>query len=202
MLDTENRYPSDEESSDELDPRPLQSDEFRIIHKKCFHYEKFRTNFAWTTGNLQLDLIIQESQAEANISGDYLEDIPYEQFELVEFHKAGAFSEIYSVIWLERPKWDWNENTQAWSRGGPIKVTLKKLKNSQNLKVENTLIIENQPNYNYYQGRVGVVTIAVPTTITKNIKLKIRRGVYSLMIIYGLNKFLTKTRNTLSLPTK
>ncbi|CAG8771407.1 4446_t:CDS:2, partial [Ambispora leptoticha] len=52
---------------------------------------------------------------------------------MIEFHKAGAFSEIYSALWLEGPKWDWNEDTQAWSRGGPIKVALKKLKDSQNL---------------------------------------------------------------------
>ncbi|CAG8686909.1 7325_t:CDS:1, partial [Ambispora gerdemannii] len=92
MPDTENRYSSDEEINeeniDEFDPLSLQSDEFRpetrIIHKKCFDCEKLRTNFAWcqscettwfkenysrwTTGNLQLDLIIQKSQAEANIS--------------------------------------------------------------------------------------------------------------------------------------
>ncbi|CAG8529168.1 2393_t:CDS:2 [Ambispora leptoticha] len=131
----------------------FQSDEYhteaQIIHKKWFDCGNFRTNFAcchscetiwfkenysnWTTGNLQLDSIIQKSQAEANISGDYLEYIPFEQFELVEFYKAGTFSEIYSAIWLEGLKWDWNEDIQAWSRGGPIKVALKKLKNSQNL---------------------------------------------------------------------
>ncbi|CAG8652353.1 8657_t:CDS:2, partial [Ambispora leptoticha] len=141
-----------EESGDELSIQ-FQSDEFRteaqIIHKKCFDCGNFRTNFAWchscettwfkenyskwTTGDLQLDSIIKKSQAEADISGDYFEYIPFDKFELVEFHKAGTFSEIYSAIWLEGPKWDWNEDIQAWSRGGPIKVALKKLKNSQNL---------------------------------------------------------------------
>ncbi|CAG8618604.1 8005_t:CDS:2 [Ambispora gerdemannii] len=124
LNDEEIEYSNNEESDDELDS----------IHKKCFDCGKFRTNFAWcqpcettwfkekyqgwTTGNLQLDLIIQKSSR----SGDYLEYIAYDQFELVEFHKAGAFSEIYYAIWLEGPKWDWNENTQAWSRSGPIKL--------------------------------------------------------------------------------
>ncbi|CAG8509309.1 2361_t:CDS:2, partial [Ambispora gerdemannii] len=162
MLET--RHLTDEDIEDSTDE--ASSDEFhtetRIIHKKCFDCGKFRTNFAWcqscettrfkenyskwTTGNLQLDLIIQKSQAEANISGDYLEYIHYDQFELVEFHKAGAFSEIYSAIWLEGPKWDWNENTQAWSRGGPIKVALKKLKNSQNLSKQ---FLENLRKYHH-----------------------------------------------------
>ncbi|CAG8672357.1 5032_t:CDS:2, partial [Ambispora gerdemannii] len=153
LTDEEIEDSNNEESGNELDSIQLRSDEFRaetrIIHKKCLNCGNFRTNFAWcqscettwfkekysswTTSNLQLDLIIQKSQAEASISGDYLEYIPYDQFELVEFHKDGAFSEIYSAIWLEGPKWDWNENTQAWSRGGPIKVALKKLKNSLNL---------------------------------------------------------------------
>ncbi|CAG8464874.1 11138_t:CDS:2 [Ambispora gerdemannii] len=118
------------------------------------------TNFAWcqycettwfkekysscTTGNLQLDLIIQKSQAEASINGDYIEYIPYDQFELIKFHKAGAFSESYSAIWLKGPQWNWNENTQAWSRGGPIKVALKKLINTQNL---NKQFFENLRKY-------------------------------------------------------
>ncbi|CAG8592836.1 3021_t:CDS:2 [Ambispora leptoticha] len=166
----ENRDLSDvdfnsEESGDELSIQ-FQSDEFRteaqIIHKKCFDCGNFRTNFAWchscettwfkenysrwTTGDLQLDSIIQKSQAEANISGDYLEYIPFEQFELVEFYKAGTFSEIYSAIWLEGPKWDWNEDIQAWSRGGPIKVALKKFKNSQNLSKQ---FLENLRKYHH-----------------------------------------------------
>ncbi|CAG8667587.1 13643_t:CDS:2, partial [Ambispora leptoticha] len=101
---------NNEESDDELVIQ-FQTEEFhseaQITHKKCFDCENFRTNFAWchscettrfkenfpnwTTGNLQLDLIIQKSQVEANVSGDYLEYISYDQFELIEFHKAGAF---------------------------------------------------------------------------------------------------------------
>ncbi|CAG8541001.1 16_t:CDS:2 [Ambispora leptoticha] len=84
--------------------------------------------------------------AEANISGDYLEFIPYNRFKQIEFHKAGAFSEIYSAIWLEGPKWDWNEDNQAWLRVGPIKVALKKLKNSQNLSKQ---FLENLRKYHH-----------------------------------------------------
>ncbi len=73
----------------------------------------------------------------ANGSVDYLEFIDFEQFDLLEnTNKGGAFSTIYSAIWVEGPRWIWDEDAEQWIRNGPIKVALKRLNNSQNMSEE------------------------------------------------------------------
>ena len=68
---------------------------------------------------------------------DYLEWIDFEQFELIEnTNKQGAFSTIYSAIWIEGPRWKLDEDADTWTRNGPIKVILKRLDNSQNMSQE------------------------------------------------------------------
>ncbi|KAG9285938.1 hypothetical protein G9A89_002358 [Geosiphon pyriformis] len=73
---------------------------------------------------------------EANQSADYLEWIPFNQFELIEFYGKGTWSAVYSAIWLDGPRWDWDEIAQEWIRSGPLKVALKRLDNSQELSQE------------------------------------------------------------------
>ncbi|EXX76245.1 hypothetical protein RirG_034830 [Rhizophagus irregularis DAOM 197198w] len=68
---------------------------------------------------------------------DYLEWIDFDQFELIEnINKRGAFSSIYSAIWMEGPRWNLDEEAEVWTRNGPIKVILKRLDNSQNISQE------------------------------------------------------------------
>ncbi len=68
---------------------------------------------------------------------DYLEWIDFEQFELIEnTNKRGAFSTIYSAIWIEGPRWKLDEEADTWTRNGPIKVILKRLDNSRNMSRE------------------------------------------------------------------
>ena len=95
--------------------------------KENFHY--------WTSGNLYLDEFIRHTQLNANESMDYLEWIEFNQFDLIEYNnKQGAFSTVYSAIWMEGPRW--NLDAQMWSRSGPIKVILKRLNDSQNMSQE------------------------------------------------------------------
>ena len=51
-------------------------------------------------------------------------------------NKRGAFSSIYSAVWLEGPRWNLDEAAEIWTRNGPIKVILKRLDNSQNINQE------------------------------------------------------------------
>jgi hypothetical protein len=68
---------------------------------------------------------------------DYLEWIDFDQFELIEYtNKRGAFSSIYSAVWMEGPRWNIDEEAEIWTRSGPIKVVLKRLDNSQNMDQE------------------------------------------------------------------
>ncbi|PKY35109.1 hypothetical protein RhiirB3_455490 [Rhizophagus irregularis] len=99
---------------------------------------KIYNNFHnWTSGNSKIDELIKYTQLNAKDSMDYLEWIDFDQFDLVEdINKRGAFSSIYSAVWMEGPKWNLDEETKIWSRTGPIKVILKRLDNSQNIDRE------------------------------------------------------------------
>ncbi|PKY18954.1 kinase-like protein [Rhizophagus irregularis] len=93
--------------------------------------EKFHS---WTSGNSMIDEFIQYTQLKANDSTDYLEWIEFDQFDLIEnTNKRGAFSSIYSAIWMEGPTWNLDEEAEVWTRNGPINVILKRLDNSQNI---------------------------------------------------------------------
>ncbi|CAB4405447.1 unnamed protein product [Rhizophagus irregularis] len=48
----------------------------------------------------------------------------------------GAFSSIYSAVWMEGPRWNLDEEAEIWTRTGPIKVILKRLDNSHNISQE------------------------------------------------------------------
>src|ERR1043166_2346205 len=102
---------------------------------KYCEVNSFKENFdGWTSGNLNIDDFIKHTQLNAVGSKDYLEFIDFEQFDLIEnINESGAFSTIYSAIWLKGPRWIWDEDAEQWTRNGPIKVVLKKLDNSQNI---------------------------------------------------------------------
>ncbi|CAB5370786.1 unnamed protein product [Rhizophagus irregularis] len=94
-----------------------------------------------------IDEFIRHTQLNANDSTDYLEWIEFDQFDLVDdTNKRGAFSSIYSAIWMGGPTWNLDEETEVWTRNGPIKIVLKRLDNSQNINQE----FVNQL-YRYYE---------------------------------------------------
>ena len=91
----------------------------------------------WTSGNSIIDEFIRYTQLSAHKNMDYLEWIDFDKFDLVKnINKRGAFSTIYSAIWLEGPMWNLDEEAETWTRNGPIKVVLKRLDNSQNISQE------------------------------------------------------------------
>jgi hypothetical protein len=94
-----------------------------------------RENFSnWISRNSKIDEFIKHTQLNANESTDYLEWIEYDQFDMVKnIKKRGAFSSIYSAMWMEGPRWKLDEEAEVWTRNGPIKVILKRLDNSQNM---------------------------------------------------------------------
>ncbi|RGB29344.1 hypothetical protein C1646_672516 [Rhizophagus diaphanus] len=91
----------------------------------------------WTSGNSILDEFIRFTKLNAKESMDYLEWIDFNQFVLIkDINDKGAFSSIYSAVWTEGPRWNLDEETEIWTRTGPIKVILKRLDNSHNLSQE------------------------------------------------------------------
>src|SRR5688572_11594295 len=87
----------------------------------------------WTSGNNEIDELIRYTQLNAAQACDYLEWIPFENFEMVKYISEGGFSSVYSALWMEGPRWIWDDVAQDWTRSGPIHVALKRLDNSQNI---------------------------------------------------------------------
>ncbi|GBC07335.1 hypothetical protein RclHR1_00740018 [Rhizophagus clarus] len=89
--------------------------------------------FYWTSENKEIDELVQFTQLNATQTCDYLEWIPFNKFEMVKFIGSGGFGSTYSALWMEGPRWIWDEGAQEWTRAGPINVALKLLNNSQNI---------------------------------------------------------------------
>ncbi|EXX76250.1 hypothetical protein RirG_034880 [Rhizophagus irregularis DAOM 197198w] len=91
----------------------------------------------WTSENTKIDEFIKYTQLNAKSCMDCLEWIEFDHFDLIEnINKRGAFSSIYSAVWMEGPRWNLDEEAEIWTRSGPIKVILKRLNNSQNMSQE------------------------------------------------------------------
>jgi hypothetical protein len=87
----------------------------------------------WTSENDEIDELIRHTQLHASQKCDYLEWIPFKNFEMIKRIDSGGFGSIYSAVWMEGPRWKWDFTTQEWTRTGPVKVVLKRLDNSQNV---------------------------------------------------------------------
>ncbi|EXX68695.1 uncharacterized protein OCT59_008946 [Rhizophagus irregularis] len=87
----------------------------------------------WSSGNRDVDELIRHTQLNSSQTCDYLEWIPFEVFDMVKYIGSGGFSSIYSALWMEGPRLNWDDGLQEWTRTGPIKVALKRLDNSINI---------------------------------------------------------------------
>src|SRR6266542_1715614 len=119
------------------------------MRKKCLDCDEPTTSFGWcmkcetnfmkenfpywTSGNKSIDELIHHIQLNATQACDYLEWIPFEQFEMVKYIGSGGFSDVYSALWMEGPRWIWNYKLKEWTRTGPTKVALKRIDNSLNI---------------------------------------------------------------------
>jgi hypothetical protein len=95
--------------------------------------KRFKENFKnWTSGNKNIDELIQQSQLDALYYTKCLEWIPFEKFENVTYLTRGGFSKIYSADWPEGNIDCWDIEKQEWAREPNMKVVLKSLDNSSN----------------------------------------------------------------------
>ncbi|GBC49716.2 kinase-like domain-containing protein [Rhizophagus irregularis DAOM 181602=DAOM 197198] len=91
--------------------------------------KRFKENFKnWTSGNKNIDELIQQSQLNAFYCTRSLEWIPFENFENVTYLTRGGFSKIYSAGWPEGNIGHWDIENQKWKRTSR-KVALKCLNN-------------------------------------------------------------------------
>ncbi|POG77962.1 kinase-like domain-containing protein [Rhizophagus irregularis DAOM 181602=DAOM 197198] len=126
--------------------------------------KRFKENFKnWTSGNKNIDELIQQAQLNAFFYAKCLEWIPFENFENVTYLTRGGFSKIYSADWPEGNIWNWDIENQEWKRVSR-KVALKSLINSSN-NISNDFL--NEVKY-YISGHFHASNTVMCFGITRN----------------------------------
>ncbi|PKY29197.1 kinase-like protein [Rhizophagus irregularis] len=102
---------------------------------------RFRDNFAhWTSGDSNLDEMIQNSQQNADRSYKLIEWIEYSNLENIELIAHGGFGNVYKAIWKDGPlinyKQPWNFNKSKWRRKSNYIVAIKKFRNTTHASSE------------------------------------------------------------------
>ncbi|GBB92334.1 hypothetical protein RclHR1_00020037 [Rhizophagus clarus] len=95
-----------------------------------------KANFLnWTSGNDDIDNLIQKCQMEVFGPDNIVEWIPYNNLEDIEYLTKGGFSEIYTAGWINGYYKEWDSKKRQLKRverngeGLVIDVVLKKLEN-------------------------------------------------------------------------
>jgi hypothetical protein len=103
--------------------------------KPC-NAKRFKDNFKnWTSGNKDIDELIQHSQLNAVHRSKCLEWIPFKNFQSVTYITRGGFGKIYSAQWPEGNIDKWDIENQEWKRC-PCYVALKSLDNSSDISAD------------------------------------------------------------------
>ena len=99
--------------------------------------KRFKENFKnWTSGNKDIDELIQHSQLGAICCTKYLECVPFEKFQDVTYIARGGFGRIYSANWPEGHIFYWDIENKEWVRNSDFKVALKSLDNSSDISTD------------------------------------------------------------------
>ncbi|CAB4420731.1 unnamed protein product [Rhizophagus irregularis] len=92
-----------------------------------------KTKFSnWTSGNYDIDNLIQECQMKTFIPDRITEWIPYNNLQKIEYLTKGGFSEIYTAKWIAGNFIEWDSEEQQLIRYGTHNVVLKRLENVEN----------------------------------------------------------------------
>ena len=98
--------------------------------------KRFQQNFQnWTSGNHDVDELIQKTQLEAKSRDKILEWIEYDRFEDIKYLAKGGFGTTYKATWKDGYIEEWKNN--QWKRyGRGMQVALKSLHNSQDITID------------------------------------------------------------------
>ena len=86
----------------------------------------------WTSGNNDIDSLIQKCQSETLIPNKVVEWIPYNNLQNIKYLTKGGCSEIYTADWIDGKYEEWDSKNQRLERFGEHEVILKKLENVEN----------------------------------------------------------------------
>jgi hypothetical protein len=89
-----------------------------------------KENFSnWTSGNNDIDNLIQQCQIKALTPDLIVEWIPYNNLQNIKYLTKGGCSEIYTADWIDGRYEEWDLKEKQLKRYGSINVVLKKLEN-------------------------------------------------------------------------
>jgi hypothetical protein len=122
-----------------------------------------KANFSnWTSGNDDIDNLIQKCQMESLHPQMIVEWIPYNNLKNIIYLTKGGFSEIYTADWPIGRYDKWDSKKQQLIRFGNHKVILKKLENVEsanqswfeevcilNLFINLNIFCNNNKRYNF-----------------------------------------------------
>src|ERR1043166_7341732 len=92
-----------------------------------------KVNFSnWTSGNDDIDSLIQKCQSETLMPNKVVEWIPYDNLQNIKYLTKGGCSEIYTAVWIDGRYEEWDSKEQQLKRFGKLEVILKRLKNVEN----------------------------------------------------------------------
>ena len=86
----------------------------------------------WTSGNNEIDNLIQNCQMETLMPAMIVEWIPHNKLKNIKYLTKGGFSEIYTADWIDGSYEEWDNKNQRLKRAyesGIQHVVLKKLEN-------------------------------------------------------------------------
>ncbi|RIA89517.1 kinase-like domain-containing protein [Glomus cerebriforme] len=92
-----------------------------------------KANFSnWTSGNNNIDNLIQNCQLKTLTPEKIIEWIPYNKFQNIKYLTKGGYSEIYSADWIDGRYYKWDSDKRQLERFGEHEVILKRLENVEN----------------------------------------------------------------------
>jgi hypothetical protein len=92
-----------------------------------------KANFSnWTSGNDDIDSLIQKCQLETLNPATVVEWIPYNNLQNIKYLTEGGCSEIYTADWIDGGYDEWDSKEQQLKRFGKQAVVLKRLQNVGN----------------------------------------------------------------------
>ena len=86
--------------------------------KPCIS-KRFQNDFNnWTSGNDEIDKLIQDAQLNANKFYEAMEWIPYDRFEDVKQIGKGGFGTIHYARWIDGSIYEWDIENKQWGKIG------------------------------------------------------------------------------------
>ena len=89
----------------------------------------------WTSGNNEIDNLIQTCQRKTIIPSKIVEWIPYDNLRNIKYLTEGGCSKIYTADWINGRYYEWDSKRQQLTReheSSTRLVVLKKLENVEN----------------------------------------------------------------------